>query len=132
MNINESLIIKGLRSEVGSTVTSTNTYMLSPAASSTSSWENDGIPSMFILNWEDSPPERSILLTLIFFGCGLMSLKNAVVEPTLLKTVSKERVSVLKLSLSEVSVVKLSFLQDNKLRNINMIRGQYLKGAILA
>ena len=86
----------------GSTVTSTNTYMLSPGCKGTSrtGWAVlvTGAPLTFTLNWLTRPDSNSISSISKVPSWSLYTLTGKVMLPTVVKTVSKNRVSVEKRS----------------------------------
>ena len=66
------------------------------------------------------PPANLMLDILILLLCLLYILNFRVLDPTVVNTVSKNRVSVLKDTVSLLLIVKWSFLQANKAKIQNM------------
>jgi len=73
------------------------------------------VPSTFILNGEDGPPESLTCDNRSFWSLLLNILKDWVIEPTVVKTVSKDKVSALVYKLALGLVMKESFLQEKKI-----------------
>src|SRR6185312_5100786 len=114
--------IKGSESEFGFTLTCTKTYKLSLALISTLSISDVAVPSTFILNGEERQPESLTCDSRSFWSLLLNILKDWVTEPTVVKTVSKDKVSALVYKLALELVIKESFLHEKKMKVDNKIK----------
>ena len=127
----ESVTTKGRFVLPGSTVTSAYTHIESLARISRSLNSTPGTPLTFNLKIEFVPPANFMLEILILLLCLLYILNFRVLDPTVVNTVSKNRVSVSKDTASLVFVVMLSFLQANKakIQSVNIATICLITGA---
>lgn len=80
------------------------------------------VPSTFILKGEEDPPERFTRERRSFSLLLLKILKDWVTEPTVVKTVSNDKVSILVYNLASGLVVKESFLQEKNNKVVKKMR----------
>lgn len=99
--------------------------MLSFAFISTLFTSGPEVPSTFILKGEEYPPESFTCERRSFSLLLLKILKDCVTEPTVVKTVSNDKVSILVYNVASGLVVKESFLQEKN--NMALRKMRYFK-----
>jgi hypothetical protein len=85
----------------------------------------DATPSIFILKAEEGPPASLILEIFSFWLLLLKTLKDCVIEPTFVKTVSKNKVSELVDTEASGLVINPSFVHEKKIKRIHMVMADF-------
>ena len=95
--------------------------MLSLLFISTSCTSGAAVPSTFILKGDEEPPASLMLEIFNFWLLVLKTLKDCVIEPTFVKTVSKANVSELVDKGASGLLIKPSFVHEKKIKRMNMV-----------
>lgn len=85
----------------------------------------EATPSIFILKAEDGPPASLMLEIFNFWLLLLKTLKDCVIEPTFVKTVSKASVSELVDKEASGLVIKPSFVHEKKIKRMIMVTADF-------